>query len=99
MKQKCILIEPSELFLKIIFLHILNVCLVIYSTSSDLVPEIIPLPYLNQYLKSNIIITARQKSKVNIYAYRVSLVLSEYNFTFNFCQAVIEKLVFKVWLR
>ena len=41
----------------------------------------------------------RQKSKVNIYSYRTNLALLEYNFTFNLCRVVLEKLVFKVGLR
>ena len=35
---------------------------------------------------------------MNINSYRVSIVLSEYKFNFNFCSGVFEKLVFKVWL-
>ena len=34
-----------------------------------------------------------------IYFYRTDLALSEYNFTFNFCQVVIEKFGFEVKLR
>ena len=62
----------------------------IYGNSSELVH--------NQYLKSNITITARHSSKVNIYYGRTALTLSEYNFIFSFCQVVFEKFDFKVWL-
>ena len=55
------------------------------------------VPYRN--LKINFSITTRQKLKLNIYTYRVSLALSEYNFTFKFCRVVFEKLVFKVWIK
>ena len=53
--------------------------------------------YSYQTFKTNYSKTSRQKFKVNIYSYRASLALSEYNLTFNFCRRVSEKLVFKVW--
>ena len=62
----------------------------------QLFPELVSVPYLNQTLKTKFSKTPRQKLKVNMYSYRVSLVLSEYNFTFNFYRAVFEKFVFKV---
>ena len=52
-------------------------------------------PYLHHSLKTYFSKTTRQKLKVNVYSYRASLVLSEFNFTFNFCRVVFEKLVIK----
>ena len=66
-----------------------------YSTFAD----IVSVPYPNQTLKTNYSKTPRQKFIVNIYSHRVSLALSEYNFTFNFCRVVSEKLVLKKWYR
>ena len=43
-------------------------------------------------------ISPRQKLKLNIYSCRLGLALSEYDFTFNLCQGVFEKLIFNVWL-
>ena len=57
-------------------------------------PELVSVPYDNQTMKTNISKTPRQKLKVNTYSYRVGFVLSEYNFTFNFCRGVFEILVF-----
>ena len=53
-------------------------------------------PYLT--LKTTFSKTLRYKLKVNIYSYWLNLVLSEYNFTFNFCLGVLEKLIFRFWL-
>ena len=63
--------------------------------SSNLSPYCIE-SYSNQTLKTNFSKTTQQKLKVNIYSYRVSLAQPEYNFTFNFCRGLFEKLVFKV---
>ena len=46
-------------------------------------PELVSVPYSNQILETNFSKTTRQKLKLNIYFYRVSLALSEYNFTIN----------------
>ena len=46
------------------------------------------VPYPNQTLKRDFSKTLRYKLKVNIYSYRVRLVLSEYDFIFNFCRGV-----------
>ena len=61
--------------------------------------EFVSVLYPYRTLKTNFSKTPRQKLKVNIYSYRVSLALSEYNFTFNFCRVVNEKFGFKVRLR
>ena len=58
--------------------------------------ELVSVPYPNQTLKTNFSKTPLQKLKANIYSCRVSLAQSEYNFTFNFCRTVFEKLVYKV---
>ena len=58
--------------------------------------EVVSVPYPDQTLKTNFSNTPRQKFKVNAYSYRTNLALSEYNFTFNFCRVVIEKIVSKV---
>ena len=42
-------------------------------------------PYPNQTLKTNFSKTPLQNLKLNIHSYRISLALSEYYFTFNFC--------------
>ena len=47
--------------------------------------------YLNQSLKSNIPLAARQNSKVKIYSDGTNIALLEYNFSFNFWQIVIEE--------
>ena len=52
------------------------------------------LPYINKILNSNLSITTRQKLKEKLYYYRARFVLSEYIFTFEFCQAVIVIFVF-----
>ena len=59
-------------------------------------PELVSVPYPNQTLKTNFSKNTRQKLKRNIYSYRVSLALTEYNFTFNFCRVFFEKLVSKI---
>ena len=46
-------------------------------------PEL-TVPYPNQTLKTVFSKTIRQKLKLNIFSYRVSLALSEYNLTFDF---------------
>ena len=53
-------------------------------------------PYRNQTLKTNFSKSLRQKLKLNKFSYLVNHALSEYNFTFNFCRLVLEKLVFIV---
>ena len=53
-----------------------------------------PNPNPNQTLKTNCSKNPPQKLKLKLYSYRVSLVLSEYNFTLNFCRGVFEQ--FKV---
>ena len=67
----------------------------IYSSFS----EFVPVPYLNKTFKSIFSITTLQKLKVNIYCLRTNLALSEYNYNFNFCRVLIEKIDLKVWLR
>ena len=57
------------------------------------------VPYFYKTKKSKFSKTTRQKFKMYIYTYRIDLALSEYDFTFNFCRVVIEKLGFKVRLR
>ena len=59
-------------------------------------PELVSVSYPNQTLKTNFSKTPRQKLKLNIHSYRVGLDLSEYNFTFNFCREVFEKLLSNV---
>ena len=59
-------------------------------------PELVTVPYPNQILETNFSKTTRQKFKVKVFSHRVSFVLSEYNFTFNFYRVVFEKLVSKI---
>ena len=54
------------------------------------------VPYPNQTLKTNLLITTRQKLKVNLYSDRPMLTLLEYIFSLKSYRVVIEKSVFKV---
>ena len=58
--------------------------------------ELVSVPYPNCTLETNFSKTTRQKLQLKVYSYRVTLALSEYNFAFNFCRVVFEKLAFKV---
>ena len=57
------------------------------------------VPYPNQTSIPYYSKAPRQISKLSIYSYKISITLSEYNFTFNFCRVVIAKLVSRVRVR
>ena len=58
-----------------------------------------PNPYFNQTLRSKFSKTIRQKFDMYTHFYRIDILQSDYNFTFNFCRVVIEKFGLKVRLR